>query len=122
MGVIGLLGWLQNRHRKVLFWMSMWSIASLGGTMLMGMGIPWTATIAVTLDQPIFGVMDVSVWFLLLYLLELDQNVVLTRWVRRLACFGVALQCIDGIAVALAWNGVDVLGLPVRRLRRHHVL
>jgi serine phosphatase RsbU (regulator of sigma subunit) len=108
-GLVGLIGWLQRRDRKVLFWMAIWSFTVLASTVVSSLGIPWPAGLGMFLTQPLFGMLDISVWFLLLHLLELDRNQRLSRWIRRLAWIGIALQTLDGFLIPIAWRDFHVL-------------
>ena len=108
-GLIGLWGWLLNRERKILFWMAMWSLAGLAMNLLVTLPLPWPSMVSVALTQPLFSLTDISVWFVLIYLLEMEGRSALLRWIKRLAWLAFTIQCLDGMLIPLTWASSHVL-------------
>jgi hypothetical protein len=103
--VLGLLAWLRNRNERVLLWMSLWALALLLGVVFAGLRLPITGAVAGGLTQPILSLADISIWYLLLYLLELDRHPFLPRWTRILACISIFCGGMDGLVTMLDWGG-----------------
>jgi diguanylate cyclase (GGDEF)-like protein len=54
--------------------------------------------------QPLSAMQDVSLWFLLLWLLPLHENRTICRLTRILACAYTVNSALDGVLVALSWK------------------
>jgi Stage II sporulation protein E (SpoIIE) len=96
-GTLSLLAWLTNRNRKVLFWTAAFAFAPSVIQLLGGFRIPMTYMLSLSLQQPFFALQDIALWFLLLYLLELDDNLRLVRWTRVVASISFAAACFDAL-------------------------
>ena len=100
-GLLTLLGavvWLRNRNQKLLFWMFAFLLS---------------ATLWSSVDQILFPIwltshlgsifdggtghtlQDISLWYLLLYLLDLDRYPALVRWTRILAWTALVFSACD---------------------------
>jgi hypothetical protein len=62
-----------------------------------GFRIPIHYMLSLSLQQPFFALQDISLWFLLLYLLQLDDNPRLVRWTRIFAIISITSASIDGL-------------------------
>jgi phosphoserine phosphatase RsbU/P len=109
MVVFGFLAWLRDRNQKVLFWMSAWAFSLLLSVIVNQLRLPISNGLTVGLVQPILSLADVSIWFLLLYLLELHKRPLLSRWTRILACISVFCGAADGLLAILDWSGPHVV-------------
>jgi hypothetical protein len=109
MALVGFLAWLRDRNQKVLFWMSAWAFSLLLSVIVGSLRLPMTNALSTGLIQPILSLADVSIWFLLLYLLEFDKHRFLPRWTRILACISIFCGASDGLLTALDWSGPHVL-------------
>jgi Stage II sporulation protein E (SpoIIE) len=109
MALLGFLAWWRNRNQKVLFWMSMWALALLLQTIVSSLRLPMSNALSTGLTQPILSMADFSIWFLLLYLLELDKHRFLPRWTRILACISIFCGASDGLMTMLDWSGPHVV-------------
>ncbi len=96
-GTLSLLAWILNRERKLLLWMAIFSYTPLALQLLSGFRIPINYMLSLSLQQPIFALQDISLWFLLLYLLQLDDNPRLVRWTKIFACISITAGSLDGI-------------------------
>jgi hypothetical protein len=96
-GTLTLLAWFTNRNRKVLLWMAAFAYVPFALQLLSGLRIPISYDLSIALQQPFFSLQDISLWFLLLYLLELDDNPRLVRSTRIIACISMAAACLDGL-------------------------
>jgi hypothetical protein len=96
-GTLSLLAWLSNRSRKLLLWMAAFAFTPFSLQLLSGFRIPIGYMLSLDLQQPLFALQDISLWFLLLYLLQLDDNPRLVRWTRIFAIVSITSGCIDGL-------------------------
>jgi hypothetical protein len=109
----GFLAWLRNRNQKVLFWMSGWAFSLLSITIVGGLRLPVSGALLNAITQPILSLTDISIWFLLLYLLEFEKHRFLPRWTRVLACISAFCGIADGVLILLDWSGPHVLMLQI---------
>jgi hypothetical protein len=109
----GIVSWLRNRRRRVLFWMSAWACALLLSSFFTSLRLPFTSAFANSMQQPLLSIADISIWYLLLYLLELDRNPVLRRSTRILASISIFCGVTDGILILLDWSGPHVTVLQI---------
>jgi hypothetical protein len=101
LSVLALLVWLRNRDRKLLFWLFAFLLSATLWISLDQTLYPWllASPAAAAFYGPTFhSLEDVTLWFLLLYLLELDRYPALIQWTRILAwitlCSAIADQLI----------------------------
>ena len=97
--LLGFLAWLRDRRQWLLFWMAGYSISPLLVDSLERLGIPMQSTTALGLLQPIFGFLSISIWFVLVLLLRLDENRTLIRIVRTLAVLEMVVFSLDGLLI-----------------------
>ena len=106
-GVIAFLSfllWLRSPSRKVLLWMAGFAITQPAILLLVNAHLGWPYPLAMGAAQPLSALQDVSLWFLLLWLLPLHENRALCRLARILACIYAVNQVMDGVLVALTWQ------------------
>ena len=96
-GTLSLLAWILNRQRKLLLWMAAFAYMPLALQLLSGFRIPISYMLSLSLQQPFFALQDISLWFLLLYLLQLDDNPRLVRWTRIFAILSITSATIDAL-------------------------
>ena len=102
--MLSLLAWLRDRSKRVLFWMAVFSGASVLSLILVGLRIPFSFSFALGWLQPVLSLSDVGLWFLLLYLLKLDENPRLARLTRQLAIISIVATSLDGLITLLDWS------------------
>ena len=112
-GLIGFLAWLRNRKRRVLFWMSAWACALLLSSFVFNLRFAITAALTSAAQQPLLSIADIAIWYLLLYLLELDRHPRLRRWTRILACISIFCGVADGLLLLMNWSGPHVQMLQI---------
>jgi hypothetical protein len=96
-GLLALFAWLRDRQQKALLWMTGFALSPLFRLVLYGMRIAWPVGLSNALGPPISSIRDISLWFLLLWLLHLDDNPSLIRLIRRLAIVSLAASISDGL-------------------------
>lgn len=101
---LSLLGWLRNRSQHILFWMFAFNGASVVALLLTGLRIPLPHSIALGLLQPVMSTLDIGLWFLLLYLLQLEDNDTLAHLTRTMAIISISAAVLDGMLMLLDWT------------------
>jgi Stage II sporulation protein E (SpoIIE) len=110
---LGFVSWLRDRSRRVLFWMSAWACALLVAAFFTSLRLPFTFNVSNGLEQPLLSVADIAIWYLLLYLLELDRKAFLRRCTRILAYISIFCGVADGLLISLDWSGPHVTALQI---------
>jgi hypothetical protein len=95
--VLALFSWLRDRSQWVLFWIAGFFLGPLAVTLFLGLRIPWSFDFAIGVSQPFFGITDISLWFVLIWLLDLHQNMGLMRFARAIAILNILVTSIDGM-------------------------
>lgn len=108
-GFVALLSgvmWLRNRKSRLFLWLAVFAITPVVLALLQDVSpiqIPISYAWGRGLNQPIYVLNHVSLWFLLLYLLRLDRM----RWLHRLTNFlaiaTLAAGAADGV-LAFFWG------------------
>lgn len=101
--LLSLLAWFRNRTHRLLLWMALFSGAPVVNMFLEGLRLPLDFATALGWLQPVFGLQDVALWFLLLLLLKLDENPRLVRLTRVVAILSLSACSLDGLLCAF-WN------------------
>ncbi|MGA7859312.1 MAG: PP2C family protein-serine/threonine phosphatase, partial [Terracidiphilus sp.] len=102
--LLSVLAWLRDRSQRVLLWMAVFSGASVVTLLLVGLRLPLSFNFAMGWLQPALGLHDIGLWFLLLYLLKLDEHPRLARLTRQLAIISVVSTSLDGLITLLDWS------------------
>lgn len=102
--LLGILSWIRNRNQPVVFWMAVFAIAHTLQFFLVGFRLPLSFNMAIGWLQPVLSLQDISVWFLLLHLLELNTNRRLRRFVQVSAIISVLATIADGLLSAADWS------------------
>jgi Stage II sporulation protein E (SpoIIE) len=102
--VLSLLLWFRDRSQRVLLAMAAFSGSPVLALVLVGLRIPFSFFFALGWLQPVLSIADIGLWYLLLYLLKLDENPRLTRFTHALAIASFAATSLDGILSALDWS------------------
>ncbi|HTU49796.1 MAG TPA: SpoIIE family protein phosphatase [Acidobacteriaceae bacterium] len=111
--LLSLLLWSRNRKVKLFLWLAIFTATPVMLFVIQGvLQIPIYYGFGRGFNQPIYALNHVSLWFLLLYLLRLDDRPTLARWTRVLAIITVVAGVLDG-ALAFFWGhaGAGMLAL-----------
>ena len=108
--VLSLLAWFRNRSQRVLLALAGFSGAPVIMLLLVGLRIPFDFFFAIGWLQPVLSIADISLWFLLLYLLKLDESPRLARFTFWLAIVNVASTSLDGLLSGLDWENPLFIG------------
>jgi hypothetical protein len=102
--VLSFLSWLRDRSQRVLLWMAVFCFGPVAAIFLYGLRLPFSWDFSVGWGQPVLALQDIGLWFLLLWLLELDENRWLTRITRGIAVVNLISASLDGSMSLLDWS------------------
>jgi hypothetical protein len=102
--LLGLLAWLRNRSQNVLLWLAVFCAAPPTSTFLVGLRLPFTYNFALGWLQPVLAIQDIGLWFLLLYLLKLNEVGWLYRLTRIIAIVSIVSASLDGLLTLNDWS------------------
>jgi hypothetical protein len=105
--LLSLVLWSKDRTDKLFLWLVIFTITPVALSILRGV-FPIQISISYGwgwgLNQPLYALNHISLWFLLLYLLRLDGERTLVRWTQWLAAISFGAAALDG-ALAFFWGG-----------------
>jgi serine phosphatase RsbU (regulator of sigma subunit) len=101
---LSLLAWFRNRSHHVLLAMATFSLSPFIAMFLVGLRLPISHDVGLGWLQPVLSMQDVGLWFLLLYLLDLNTNRRLARATRILAIISFTATSLDGALTLLDWS------------------
>ena len=96
--------WLRAPSRWVLFWTTGFAIAQPLILLLVNAHLALPYSLAMGAGQPLTAMQNVSLWFLLLWLLSFHENRALCLTTRILASVYMLSATLDGVLVALSSN------------------
>ena len=103
-----LLLWLRNRQEQLFVWVAIFTVTPVTLDILNGLFlIPFSYGLARCLNQPIYVLYHVSLWFLLIWLLRLNDSPGLVRLTKRLAWVTLSAGMLDGM-LAFFWGSATV--------------
>jgi hypothetical protein len=111
-GLLSLGAWLRDRRQMLLFWMAGYTLALPLLAVFDDLQIPWSWASLGIAHPIVFALSDISLWFLLVLLLGLEDNRRLVGAVNLCAWINAIAYGLDGV-VALVW----VSALPVTLLQ-----
>ncbi|MGC2163110.1 MAG: SpoIIE family protein phosphatase [Silvibacterium sp.] len=102
--LFSLLLWSRDRKVKLFLWLAVFTATPVALALLQGLFlIPISYGLGRGLNQPIYALNHISLWFLLLWLLRLNDNRTLVRWTEGLAICTLAAGTLDGL-LAFFWG------------------
>lgn len=107
---LSLLAWFRNREQRVLLAMAATTGAALLALVLVNLRLPIPFDAAIGTLQPVLSVADIGLWYLLLYLLRLDERPRMARFTRNLALVDMGATMLDGALVLLNWPNPHIVG------------
>ena len=102
--LLSFLAWRRNRSQWLLFWMTGFALAPVVNLLLLDAHLSWPYVVAMGAAQPVDAIQDISLWFLLLWLLHLHEDRALLRLTRILAAVRLVAGTLDGLLVAISWS------------------
>lgn len=101
--LLSLVLWSRDRKLRLFLWLAVFTatpaVLLVFAEFLPSISYGWGRG----LNQPIYALNHISLWFLMLYLLRLDSNQLLVRWTRTLAACTFAAGILDG-GLAFFWG------------------
>ena len=98
-----LVLWYRNRAEHLFTWVAIYTAAPVAIDIinrLFRIPLPWT--VARALNQPIYVLYLISMWFMLVRLLRLHDNRLLVQWTRVLGWVAMGVGFADGV-LSLFW-------------------
>ena len=101
--LLSLIAWLRDRDQWHLFWISAYSLFPVITLFLYHMHLP-LSNLAFLLGEPLFTVQEIALWFLLLWLLKLNQDRDVVRLTRLVALISIATATCNGLVEGPLWS------------------
>lgn len=96
--------WTRSRKEQLFLWVGVYTITPVGLSILQNLFfIPFSYELARCINQPLYVLSNVSLWFLLVWLLRLNESPRIVRWTYELARATMIIGILDGL-VALFWG------------------
>jgi hypothetical protein len=118
--VLGLMLWLRDRSQWLAFWMACFAAAKPLAFLLLSLKLPISLVLGMGLNQPVYVMGDVSMWYVLLWLLDLRGEAWLVRLTRILAIVEFSEGIVDGfltygftLSHPLHWQIADMALMPL---------
>jgi len=106
--VLCIVLWSRNRREQLFIWVGVYTAAPVAMEILQGLFfIPFSYAVARFINQPLYVLSNVSLWFLLVWLLQLNENRRVLSWTKTLAWLTIAAGMADGV-LALFWGSATV--------------
>ncbi len=102
--LLSLLAWFRDRSHPLLLAMAVFCGAPFVDMFLVGLRLPISHDVALAAIQPLGSLQDIGLWYLLLYLLDLDGNRRLARTTRLLAITSLIATSLDGALALFDWS------------------
>jgi hypothetical protein len=97
--LLSVIAWLRDREQWLVFWMAMFSSCLVIEPFLSGLRLHVSSAVLTCFSQIEISVRDMSLWFLLLWILKLQSNRRLVVLTRKAALISIVAACLDGIAI-----------------------
>lgn len=102
--VLCVILWLRNRHEQLFIWVGVFTMTPVALQILQNLFlIPISYEIARSINQPIYALSNISLWFLLLWILRLNERPRIVQVTKILAWITFAAGVGDGV-LALFWG------------------
>ena len=111
--LLSFLAWLRDRDQWLLFWMSLYALMLTLDVLLGGLRLPYPFAIAQILIQTSIAIREASGWFLLIWLLQLNQYPRLVHYTKLAAMIGIPSAAIDGCLASLYPDFISVLQMQI---------
>lgn len=97
--LFSLVAWLRDRKEWLLFWMAVFSANLVAELFLGGLRLHVSAALLTCLTQIEIAIREMSLWFLLLWLLRLQSNRKLLVLTRKAALISILASVADGVLI-----------------------
>ncbi|MGD0912514.1 MAG: SpoIIE family protein phosphatase [Terracidiphilus sp.] len=102
--ILSLLAWYRDRSRQVLLAMAVFAASPTISVFLVGLHLPLPFSVAIGFLQPALALQDIGLWFLLIYLLELDRQRNLVALTYELTVINITVASLDGFLTFFDWS------------------
>jgi hypothetical protein len=103
-GLLSLFAWLRNRQLRMLGWLALAMVFPVFGILIFAFPQMALFEVFYGLIGPMVVINDIACWFLLLYLLGLDDNADLVRWTKIASVAGICFVLVDSVMVCFDWT------------------
>ena len=101
---LSFLVWSRNRGQWLLLWMAIYALTPLLVVLLLDAHLALPYSVAMGFTQPVNCLHDVSLWFLLLWLLHLNEDRATIRLVKSLSIVSLSITTLDGLLLQMGWS------------------
>ena len=103
-GILGVVLWYRNRNEQLFLWVAVFTVTPVPLDIIRSLFlIPIPYGWARFFNQPLYLLLSISLWYLLVWLLNLHDNKKLVQWTNRLAWTAIGAGFIDG-TLSLRWG------------------
>ena len=121
MALLGFVAWVRDRNQWLLFWMACFAVVKPLGLILTGLDLGLSEVVGMGWNQPVYILGDISLWYLLVFLLDLREDRRVMQVVKVFAVIAAAESVADGLCTVgftfanpVPWQAVDMaLMVPV---------
>jgi len=103
-GLLSLLAWLRDRKQWLPFWMAGFSLAPQILVILYGISSSLPFAYSGMVNELAWAIRNISLWFLLLWLLDLRENRTVLRLTQGAAVIRFLAATIAGLLYAIGWT------------------
>jgi diguanylate cyclase len=101
--LLSFLLWCRAPSRWLLFWTAGFALIPPVNLVLLNAHMGWSYVLVMGAVQPLSAIRDISLWFLLLWLLFLHESRAITRLTQVLACVWLIDATLLGFLVPISW-------------------
>jgi serine phosphatase RsbU (regulator of sigma subunit) len=111
--ILGSLVWLRNRDQKLVQWTVFFFVSSILTIFTNPTVLQLQAGTSVLFLYPVRTLEEIALWYLLIYLFDLNRNPRLMRWTRIFAWISILAAVADAILFYLPWSSYHVSAFQV---------
>ncbi|HTB98709.1 MAG TPA: SpoIIE family protein phosphatase [Terracidiphilus sp.] len=106
--ILCVILWTRNRREQLFVWVGIFTIAPVGLDALQQLFLlPLTYAVARCINQPLYVVSNISLWFLLVWMLRLNGKQRVVHWTKTIAWLSLGAGLIDGL-LAIFWANASL--------------
>ncbi len=106
--ILCVILWSRNRREQLFLWVGVFTVTPVALGILQNLFfVPFSYGLARCINQPLYVLSNVSLWFLLVWLLQLNENARVVWWTRTLAWLTLAVGTTDGL-LAYFWGSATL--------------
>jgi hypothetical protein len=94
--LLSFFGWMRDRRQRLLLWMAVYAFMPALELLLNGMRLQASAILITFLVQFAIQLREISQWYVLIYLLQLEDRPRMMRWIQVFAVGSLIAGAIDG--------------------------